>query len=113
MEKLIILRMNTRELTILDAPSLDKKGVKKVAYFKYKAEFKSLSDVWRHVKFLGEIIRHELGVDYREIVFMDNEDIGSVYILYRFRYLTEDGYIGCRVVTKHNQHLFTVLTIGE
>ena len=53
------------------------------------------------------------GFKISKIEFTGNEDIGSRYILYRFRLYVDDKYIGCRIVTFLNRHKQTILTVGE
>ncbi len=100
------------QLILLDTPSLAKKGVRRVAYHKTNETMRDITDVWVYVNRLRRIVEEELGIEILETVFTDNEDIGTNYMIYRFRYILGEGYIGCRVVTREGRHILTVLTIG-
>jgi len=104
--------METR-LRLYEAPSLARKGIRKVAYHRTEERLADITDVWVYVKRLRRVVEEELGIEIIDTVFMDNEDIGTHYMIYRFRYIVGEGYIGCRVVTKEGRHILTVLTIGE
>ncbi len=48
--------------------------------------------------------------------FMDNEPIGTKYVIYRFRAGVSDtsgGYVSCRAITENNKLLFVLCTVGE
>lgn len=84
-----------------------------MAYHRTEERLADITDVWVYVKRLRRVVEEELGIEIIDTVFMDNEDIGTHYMIYRFRYIVGEGYIGCRVVTKEGRHILTVLTIGE
>ncbi len=105
--------MDAQRKVLDPVEGLARKGISKIIYIKKDVDVPTLSDIWRHVKEIEGMIKKELNINVKETVFMDNEDIGQIYILYRFRYIVGDGkYIGCRVVTKKGSHVLTILTVG-
>ncbi len=101
-------------LKIREAPSLHKKGISHIIeVFHTEIQIDGVKRAREYVEVLSREIENKFGLKIDGIEFTGNEDIGSRYILYRFRLYTKDGYIGCRIVTFFNRHLLTILTVGE
>ncbi len=102
------------ELRIREVDSLRKKGIRRVIEVK-TSEFtlSNLKEVKEYVQKLAEEVSKKLGIKINSIEFTGNEDIGTRYILYRFRLYTGQRYIACRVVTYFNKHIQTILTVGD
>ncbi len=102
------------ELRIKEVDSLRKKGIQRVIEVK-TSDFtlSNLRDVKEYVHKLSEEVSKKLGRKIDRIEFIGNEDIGTRYILYRFRLYTGDRYIACRIVTYFNRHIQTILTVGD
>ena len=102
------------ELRIREVDSLRKKGIRRVIEVK-TSEFtlSNLKEVKEYVQKLAEEVSKKLGIKINSIEFAGNEDIGTRYILYRFRLYSGQRYIACRVVTYFNKHIQTILTVGD
>jgi len=102
------------ELRIREVDSLKKKGINRIVEVK-TSEFtlSSLREVKEYVHKLAKEVSKKLNIKIDRIEFTGNEDIGTRYILYRFRLYTGRRYIACRIVTYFNKHIQTILTIGE
>ncbi len=97
-----------------EADSLRKKGISHIIEVKNdEVLIDGISKAWEYVNELSESLSRDFGFKIGRIVFMGNEDIGSRYILYRFRLYINNRYIGCRIVTFLNRHIQTILTVSE
>ena len=94
--------------------SLASRGVEHVVYVDPgDQKVESIADVNRLVESVANEFSRRYGVEIEDIEFRDNEDIGSRYILYRYRLYHRGGYIGCRVVTFLNRVHLILLTVGR
>jgi len=102
------------ELTTVDAEPLLLKGVKKIYYVKYdeKKRVSSIRDAWIIANKVAYEVAKKLRLDNYIVDFTDNEDIGTKYLLYRFRIYVRDKHVASiRVVTKDNNlHMIVVTT---
>jgi len=102
------------EFITVDAEPLLLKGVKKIYYVKYNEKkcISSIRDAWIIANKVAYGVAKKLRLDDYIVDFTDNEDIGTNYILYRFRIYVGDKHVASiRIVTKDNNlHMIVVTT---
>ena len=102
------------EFITIDAEPLLLKGVKKIYYVKYneKKYVSGIRDAWVIANKVAYGVARKLELGNYVIDFTDNEDIGTDYILYRFRIYEEGKHVASiRIVTKDNNlHMIVVTT---
>jgi len=102
------------EFITVDAEALLLKGVKRIYYVRYyeKKRISSIKDAWIIANKVAFGVAKKLGLNEYIVHFTDNEDIGTAYILYRFRIYIGDKHVASiRIVTKDNNlHMIVVTT---
>lgn len=97
----------------VDPEPLLLKGVRRIYYIKSTSisRVNSIRDAW---KIAGEVaykLSHRLEINKYKLEFIDNEPIGTNYMLYRFRLFTEDKWVASiRIVTHKNSLHIVVAT---
>ncbi len=101
------------EFIDVNAEPLLLKGVKKIYYVRYpkKIYISDIRDAWIVANQVAYKISQILGLEEYTVDFKDNEDIGTDYILYRFRIYARDRHLASiRFVTKENALYMIVVT---
>ncbi len=97
----------------VDPKPLYKKGVRKIYYLKFSEPLyiKDISGAWDIARKVNNTIVKLLGISNTRLMFMDNENIGSKFMLYRFRIYLDNRHIASiRLVSREKLLSLVVVT---
>ncbi len=103
------------ELIPVNPEPLLLRGVKKIYYVRIdeKPSVKGIRDIWVLANKVAYKIMRELEIDNYRLEFLNNENIGSSYMLYRYRIYMDNRHIASiRIVTRNNNLYQIVTTVG-
>lgn len=99
----------------VDPEPLLLKGVKRIYYIKYPSNtmVSGIRDAWKIASETAYRISQRLGIEKYRVEFIDNEPIGTKYIVYRYRLYTGERWVASIRIVSLNRALHMVVVTSS